>query len=62
MAQVLTDQTGVIIAWTQVEWATPGEYVTDNLRLVVIDIPEGYGPSEVIDFGAVEIFKAKCGG
>ena len=51
MGQILTGQGGNLITWTNSEWSTPGEYVTDNLRLVVIDIPEGYEPSEVTDFG-----------
>jgi hypothetical protein len=53
MAQILTDNSGQIITWTRVDWTTPGEYVNPLFRLILTDVPEGFEPIEVVDFGAV---------
>ena len=53
MAQILTNNDGDIITWTQISWTTPGEYVNPIFRLVLVEIPEGYEPIEIVDYGAV---------
>jgi hypothetical protein len=38
---------------TQRDWMTPGEYVNPLFRLILTDVPEGFEPIEVVDFGSV---------
>lgn len=53
MAQILTDNAGNIITWTAGKWMNPGEYANPIFRLIEIEIPDGYEPTAVVDFGVV---------
>lgn len=53
MTIILTDNEENIIAWSHTLWRTPGEYTNPVFRVVLVDIPDGYRPDSIVDYGPV---------